>query len=360
MDTNREIIEKLLTEEKRELSNKHLWIWGAGDTAVLYQQGLSRLEEEGFVIEGYVDTDPKKQGNTIGTKQICKPEALYDIEDVCVLICSIREEVLHSVKVELDKMNIENYFLDEVILKNHAKEVLECYDMLVDGTSRDVYAGIIKWRLTGCKTTCPIDLANEYFVLDNFIKSDPEEVFVDCGAYIGDTISSYCKLKGNNFKKIISFEADSVTYQTLRQTAEKLKDRYSLSSEQIVLYNCAVADKMGKVVFSRYEPNNGEGSKITNYEEEGNCDVICLDEYLRKPYTFLKADIESFEYRMLQGARKSIQENKPKLAICLYHSVIDLYSVPLLVKEIVPDYKIAVRHHAENLAGTVLYAWREV
>ena len=39
MDTNREIIEKLLTEEKRELSNKHLWIWGAGDTAVLYQQG---------------------------------------------------------------------------------------------------------------------------------------------------------------------------------------------------------------------------------------------------------------------------------------------------------------------------------
>ncbi len=98
MDTNREIIEKLLTEEKRELSNKHLWIWGAGDTAVLYQQGLSRLEEEGFVIEGYVDSDPKKQGNTIGTKQICEPETLYNIEDVCVLICSIREEVLHSVK----------------------------------------------------------------------------------------------------------------------------------------------------------------------------------------------------------------------------------------------------------------------
>lgn len=69
MDTNREIIEKLLTEEKRELSNKHLWVWGAGDTAVLYQQGLLRLEEEGFKIEGYVDSDPKKQGNLIGTKR---------------------------------------------------------------------------------------------------------------------------------------------------------------------------------------------------------------------------------------------------------------------------------------------------
>lgn len=61
MDTNREIIEKLLTEEKRELSNKHLWVWGAGDTAVLYQQGLLRLEEEGFKIEGYVDSDPKNR-----------------------------------------------------------------------------------------------------------------------------------------------------------------------------------------------------------------------------------------------------------------------------------------------------------
>lgn len=108
MDTNREIIEKLLTEEKRELSNKHLWVWGAGDTAVLYQQGLLRLEEEGFKIEGYVDSDPKKQGNLIGTKKIFKPEALCKIENVCVLICSIREEVLHDVKSKLETMNIEH------------------------------------------------------------------------------------------------------------------------------------------------------------------------------------------------------------------------------------------------------------
>lgn len=47
------------------------------------------------------------------------------------------------------------------------------------------------------------------------------------------------------------------------------------------------------------------------------------------------------------------------LAICVYHSAIDLYSVPLLVKEIVPDYKLAVRHHADDLSGTVLYAWKE-
>ena len=117
--------------------------------------------------------------------------------------------------------------------------------------------------------------------------------------------------------------------------------------------------KWVKLFFSRYENNNGEGSKITDYENEGNCKVVCLDEYLKEPYTFLKADIESFEYRMLQGARRGIIEYKPKLAICIYHSSIDLYSIPMLIKELVPDYKLAIRHHANDLTGTVLYAWRE-
>lgn len=307
-----------------------------------------------------MDSDPKKQGNTIGTKQICDPETLYNIEDVCVLICSIREEVLHSVKAELDKRKIENYYLDEVILKNHANEVLACYDALGDEKSREVYAGIIQWRVTGCRTRYPLNMTEDYFVLDSFKRSNKDEIFVDCGAYVGDTIESYCEVKGNNFKKIIAFEADRINYQKLEKNIARLNHEYGLSDSQIVIHNCAVADKMGKIVFSRYENNDGIGSKITNYEAEGDCDVICLDEYLKEPYTFLKADIESFEYRMLQGAKKSIQANRPLLAICIYHSSIDLYSVPLLVKEIVPDYKFAVRHHATDLSGTVLYAWREV
>ena len=31
----------------------------------------------------------------------------------------------------------------------------------------------------------------------------------------------------------------------------------------------------------------------------------------------------------------------------------------MLIKELVPDYKLAIRHHANDLTGTVLYAWRE-
>ena len=87
--------------------------------------------------------------------------------------------------------------------------------------------------------------------------------------------------------------------------------------------------------------------------------MICLDEYIKEPYTFLKADIESFEYRMLCGAKRGIRTYQPRMSICIYHSAIDLYSIPLLIKEILPEYHFAVRHHADDLTGTVLYTWIE-
>lgn len=53
--------------------------------------------------------------------------------------------------------------------------------MLTDDKSRKIYAGIIKWRLTGCKTNYPVDIANDYFVLNNFRNLDSEEVLLIVG-----------------------------------------------------------------------------------------------------------------------------------------------------------------------------------
>lgn len=48
---------------------------------------------------------------------------------------------------QLNEWNIEGYLLDEIILKQHSKEVLQCYDMLEDQISKQVYEGIIRWRI---------------------------------------------------------------------------------------------------------------------------------------------------------------------------------------------------------------------
>lgn len=84
---------------------------------------------------------------------------------------------------------------------------------------------------------------------------------------------------------------------------------------------------------------------------------VKLDEFLTEPYSFLKADIESYEYQMLLGAEKSIRKFKPLLAVCIYHNAVDFYSIPILVKQILPEYRLAIRHHKDTLGETVLYAW---
>ena len=105
--------------------------------------------------------------------------------------------------------------------------------------------------------------------------------------------------------------------------------------------------------------NNGLGSKIVQgvASEGESIKIVALDDVLDEDIDFLKADIESYEYKMLLGAEKTIRRCRPNIAVCIYHNSTDFYSVPLLVHKMMPDAKLAVRHHSNTLADTVLYAF---
>ena len=57
---NREAFKELLFHGIPQTEGKRLVVWGAGNTAQLYAEGLERLEKEGFFIHAYCDNDPKK------------------------------------------------------------------------------------------------------------------------------------------------------------------------------------------------------------------------------------------------------------------------------------------------------------
>ena len=84
---------------------------------------------------------------------------------------------------------------------------------------------------------------------------------------------------------------------------------------------------------------------------------MSIDKTIDREYTFLKADIESYEYNMLLGAKNTIKTYMPKMAICIYHNAVDFYSIPLLINLYSKDYKMSVRHYTGSISDTVLYAY---
>ena len=72
--------------------------------------------------------------------------------------------------------------------------------------------------------------------------------------------------------------------------------------------------------------------------------------------TFLKMDIEGSELAALRGAERIIREQRPKLAICVYHKPEDMWEIPSFILSCHPDYKLYLRHHSMLADETVLYA----
>ena len=85
--------------------------------------------------------------------------------------------------------------------------------------------------------------------------------------------------------------------------------------------------------------------------------MVPLDDVLKnKKVTFVKMDIEGAEPQALRGAENIIRTQKPRLAICIYHDLKHLWEIPFYIKNLVPEYKIYLRHHTNLEYETVCYA----
>lgn len=341
------------------INDKKIFIWGTGNTALLYQQGLERLEDEGFFVEAYVDSDSQKWGKKFAGKNIISPDEVNNDGNI-VLICSPQPKVVRSIFEQMESMLVDCFHIDELIFKLHKKDILKVFDSLSDEKSQEVYYRVIEARISGRYPDEKVYEQSQYFSIPQFLHRNVNDIFVDCGAYVGDSIEHFLWHRDGVFKKIIAFEPDKGNFSAMKKRIGRLIEEWNIREENINLYNCALGNENSIKSIESYADNNGLGSKLVDaVESQDVCQVVTIDETIQEPITFLKADIESYEYKMLEGAKDSIAKWKPLLAICIYHNAIDMYSIPIRLKEMVPEYKFAIRHHSYQLDETVLYAWVE-
>ncbi len=67
-------------------------------------------------------------------------------------------------------------------------------------------------------------------------------------------------------------------------------------------------------------------------------------------------DIEGAELEALKGSERIIREQKPKLAISIYHKAEDFVDIPAWLLALAPEYKLYYRHYSLYKYETILYA----
>lgn len=191
---------------------------------------------------------------------------------------------------------------------------------------------------------------NQYFCED-IVKIGGNTVFVDCGAFVGDSFQSFLKnVSGKGFAKAILFELNNFTCEELEKN---IKEWCSISEQKkIEIVRKGVSNQNTEISYTMSTSSSSVGGDGT-YKAE----IVRLDDEIsEEPVSLIKMDIEGSEVDALEGAKKIIAQYKPTLAICTYHKISDLWEVPLLIKEILPEYKIYLRHHTKTQIETVCYA----
>ena len=186
----------------------------------------------------------------------------------------------------------------------------------------------------------------QYFDLPQLMLTPEDEYFVDIGALDGETTKRFFKRCPGGHAYV--FEPCPPQFSVTENCLKRFGNR-------VELFPFGVSDENKTVRFSPFPENMG-GSAI---DPDGPIEIETrrLDDLLAdRPVTFLKIDIEGSELAALRGAARIIREQKPKLAICVYHKPEDIWEIPDLILQYNPDYNLYFRHYTASLCETVLYA----
>jgi FkbM family methyltransferase len=348
--------------------NNRLVLFGAGN---LGRKVLQCVRSVGVQPLAFADNSESKWGSHVEGVPVLSPKdaaAQYGASSLfLVTIWSLGHSYPDS-RAQLERMgciHVESTaslrwkFADRLLpdfcqdlphkLYEQAAEVRKAASLWADDSSRREYLNHVRWRALGDQDAMGPPVKEDSYFLDKLYRIEDHEVFVDCGAYTGDTAEQVIR-RNPAFSRIVAIEADPQNFDRLTKWIDTLEASVAL---RIRALNVAVGAKRGKL---RFQGGGGEGAKLA---ADGNVVVECIpidDLAAEAAPSFIKMDIEGAELEALEGARRSIQTHRPILSICVYHKQNDLWRIPLFIHTLAEDYRLFLRPHDVDGWQLVCYA----
>lgn len=282
-------------------------IYGCGHDGKLTKETLDMC---GYPVSFWCDSNPQLVGNRINDLEVVSTAELVEkYQDYLVIIGSVK-------------------YMD------HIKERLRAFGFPLDRT--EIFSGnVYDWAFAD----------GQYF---DMFSPGHREIFVDGGAYNGDTIFEFLSWNKGKEYKVYSVEPIKSMYELIQRRLEK--DNIA----NVKVLNSAVWSRKEELLFV----DMGDGSSVVRDSNEG---IVVSGERIDNIVgadgaTFIKLDVEGAELEALRGASETIRTCHPKLAICIYHKPMDILDIGKYILELNPGYRFAIRHYTLTNFETVLYA----
>ena len=170
----------------------------------------------------------------------------------------------------------------------------------------------------------------------------PGDTVLDCGAHVG-VFTRYALQRGAGH--VVAIEPDPVNVYCLRENLAA-----EITSGQVTVIEAGVWDSKTNLTLWQPEGDSGSKSFVLQFEEgvEG-VPVLPLDDIVEQlnlsRVDLVKMDIEGSERHALRGAKRTLEQFKPRLVICTYHRPDDPAVIPGVIAEVRNDYRM----HAKDL-----------
>ena len=351
-------INKLYEENLKEfeeidniINNEGVSLFGAGEIGYF---ASSYLLKNDYKLHCIIDNDVNKINDTINNiKIVNRFDPLINKSDA-ILISA--HHAINDIKNSINT-NKKCFTFDKWFVMKYFNDLLNIRNIFYDDISKNIFDILIYAKLLENVDYCSYAYSdNQYFSINQFKYKNGNEIYVDAGAYVGDTLEKFLYNNYGLFKKIYAFEPGLKQFNAMKLRLERISKEWAINNDNIILMNAGLSDSNTNAYLT--SSNQLSGNKTTSDSTENIIVLYSIDNFLNgEPITFLKSDIEGEELNMLKGAENTIKKYKPKMAISVYHRPDDLLTIPKYIKELVPEYNFSLRHHSLSFNDTVLYCW---
>lgn len=328
-------------------------VWGQGSMSYSIRM---LLENNGIKIAAFwVDGAPVNKESEIPVYDYCELKQKYRRFNV---VCGhSRYDLVDEVETreEINRVfcfvNVCYYQwkgISREFVNNHIDEYESSYELFDDELSRDCFVAFLNCKINeDYHYILPCCHDRVGYFNNPFFDTGHDEVFLDVGAYDGDTVHEFLEATDGVYKKIIAVEPDYSSNLKLRDRCKEM----GLKNIEIVDFGCW---DMSDVLHFSHD------HEVSSVDENGVVDIEVKridDQFLDDNVTLVKINYLHGIVETLRGARQMLITHKPKMAIVVGFDEWGLIRIPTLIKDINPEYSFGLRYASPMPARLILFAY---